>query len=62
MYFSCDMEAHGNAPSTEKLKMLSVTRIHRGSSSSMASVAKVLEFIENAVQFADSVLICVSLT
>lgn len=42
--------------------MLSVTRIHKGSSSCMAPVAKVLEFIENAVQFADSVLICVSLT
>ena len=56
------MEVYGNETSTERLKMLSVTRIHKGSSSCMAPVAKVLEFIENAVQFADSVLICVSLT
>jgi hypothetical protein len=56
------MESHRNEQLQDNSKMLSVTRIHKGSSSCMAPVPKVLEFVRNAMQFADSVLICVSLT
>ena len=42
-------------------KILSVTRIHKGSSSHMASVESVLLFVENANKFASKVLICVSI-
>ena len=41
-------------------KILSVTRIHKGSSSHMASIESVLLFVENANKFASKVLICVS--
>ena len=40
-------------------KILAVTRIHKGSSTEMARVESVLNFVRNAVCFASKVLICV---
>ena len=42
-------------------KILAVTRIHKGSSTQMAKVDSVLDFLKNSVCFASKVLICVSI-
>lgn len=44
----------------EKPRILAVTRIHKGSSTQMANVATVKDFLMNSMKFATSVLICVS--
>ena len=41
-------------------RILAVTRIHKGSSTQMASVESVLAFVRNSIEFATTVLITVS--
>jgi hypothetical protein len=54
------MSATGDHADLETPRILAVTRIHKGSSSHMASIATVKEFLMNSMKFAAAVLICVS--
>lgn len=56
------MSATGDRADVEKPRILAVTRIHKGSSSHMANIATVKEFLMNSMKFAAAVLICVSPT
>ena len=54
------MSLTGGHADIEKPRILAVTRIHKGSSSHMANIATVKEFLMNSMKFAAAVLICVS--